>query len=274
MLQDDAGNRKQLNKTLIWKKVKVVIMSDNHSLIKIKSIAEEPYVFLEDGKHMSNWDKEKEIIYNQQLRQKAKVEFYRNAFEFLYAHSIEGDYFEFGCHKVRTFRMALTEARKKNMHNMMFYAFDTFEGLPDFKDNSAHNVQYRPELLSTGEEEFLSIIKQHNIYVDKVKTIKGRYEDILVEGFKKDFKSKGIKIALVTLDCSLYQSFVTTFNFIEDFLQEGSLLYIDDYRVTYKGSPILGVPKAFNEFKKKSAFEFEPFLDVGWFGKSFISYKL
>jgi len=25
--------------------------------------------------------------------------------------------------------------------------------------------------------------------------------------------------------------------------------------------------------KKKTAFNFEPFLDVGWFGKSFITYK-
>lgn len=233
----------------------------------------EPYVFLEDGKQLANWDKSEEIIYNQQMRQKEKLKFYRNVFEFLNSHSIKGDYFEFGCHRVRTFRMVLTEARKKNMHDMMFYAFDSFDGLPDFKDNLSHNPQYKSGLLRTSEEEFLDIIKKHNVYVDKVRTIKGFYKDTLTESLKKDFKEKGIKAVLITIDCSLYKSFVSVFNFIEDFLQEGTVIYIDDYRVTFKGSPILGIPKAFNEFKKKSAFSFDPYLDVGWFGKSFITYK-
>lgn len=249
-------------------------MSEGHeSLIDIKSVTEEPFVFLEDGNFLSDWNKTKEITYNQQLRQRAKVDFYKKAFDFLCAHDIKGDYFEFGCHKVRTFRMALTEARKKNMSEMNFFAFDSFEGLPAYSDNADHSTTYTAQQLTTSEMAFWNIVKEHNIYVDKVKVIKGFYEQVLNTDLKARLRDQGTKIALVTLDCSLYKSFVLAFDFIENFLQEGAVLYVDDYRVTYKGSPIAGIPKAFKEYSENSAFKFEPFLDISWFGKSFFVYK-
>lgn len=241
---------------------------------EVKTIKEEPFVKLQNGNDLQYWAKENEIIYNQQLRQKAKMEFYQNALEFLYAHDIQGDYYEFGCHKVRTFRMVLTEARKKNFTNMNFYAFDSFEGLPDLGDvNHEHNVVYNQGALTTDEKEFMRIINEHQLFIDKVETIKGFYEDSLNNDLKIKLNNKKSKIALVTLDCSFYDSFVSSFNFIEDLIQEGTIIYIDDYRVTYKGNPNKGAPKAFKEFVEKSQYSFEPFLDIGWFGKSYIAYK-
>ncbi len=250
-------------------------MNENDgSSMTIKKLDKEPYIHLENGEELAGWGKTEEVIYNQQLRQIAKLEFYRNAFDFLYAHKIMGDYFEFGCHKVRTFRMALTEARKKNMHNMTFYAFDSFDGLPDNGYTPSYNSDYyAPRQLTTSLEDFRGIIKEHGVYPDRVIPIEGFYEDTLDDENKNSFKQKGVKAALITLDCSLYKSFVLAFDFIEDFLQEGTMIYIDDYRVTCYGSPVQGAPKAFDEFKKKSAFKFEPFLDIGWFGKSFFVYK-
>lgn len=239
----------------------------------IHCLNSEPYVYLEDGTQLAKWNKEDEILYNQQMRQKEKLKFYRHAFEFIKSHDLPGDYFEFGCHRVRTFRMALTEARKKNIFHMNFYAFDSFAGLPDCGNNLNHNYQYSAQLLSTSEQEFIATIRQHNLFINQVKTIKGFYQESLTPTLKAGLLNQGAKIALVTLDCSLYESFVSAFQFIEAFLQEGSVIYIDDYWVTFKGSPLQGVPRAFNEFKEKSAFGFEPYLPVGWFGKSFITYK-
>lgn len=240
----------------------------------IQCLVEEPFVKLQNGDDLQGWVKENEIIYNQQLRQKAKVEFYQNAFEFLYAHNIQGDYYEFGCHKCRTFRMALTEARKKNFENMNFYAFDSFDGLPDIGlQNKEHNEIYTKGALTTSEQDFLNIIKAHKLFVNQVKTVKGFYSDSLTLELKNSILNDGAKIALVTLDCSFYDSFVDAFNFIEDLIQEGTIIYIDDYRVTYKGNPNQGAPKAFKEFKENSQYQFEEFLNIGWFGKSFIAYK-
>jgi hypothetical protein len=170
--------------------------------------------------------------------------------------------------------MVLTEARKKNFTNMNFYAFDSFSGSPDLGDkNKEHNKIYVPGELSTSEESFMQTINKHGLFEDKVKTIKGFYEDSLNDSCKNNFMKHNNKPALITLDCSFYDSFVCAFSFIEDLIQEGTIIYIDDYRVTYKGNPNKGAPKAFNEFKNNSKFKFEPFLDIGWFGKSFIVYK-
>ena len=62
------------------------------------------------------------VIFNQRNRHRQKYQFYVNVFDFLNESSIAGDYFEFGCHPVRTFRMALTEARRHHMTDMQFLA--------------------------------------------------------------------------------------------------------------------------------------------------------
>ena len=59
-------------------------------------------------------------------RQAQKLAFFVNAFDCLYGNRVEGDYFEFGCHRGRTFRMALTEARRRHFDGMRFVAFDSF----------------------------------------------------------------------------------------------------------------------------------------------------
>ena len=40
-------------------------------------------------------------------------------------------YLEFGCHSARTFSAAVRAARYFKMNDMDFYAFDSFEGLPE-----------------------------------------------------------------------------------------------------------------------------------------------
>ena len=90
---------------------------------------EEPWVKLDGAAELQSWGKQEEVAYNQVNRQSQKLAFYVNAFDFISSLGIRGDYFEFGCHRARTFRMALTEARTHNLFGMKFLAFDSFEGL-------------------------------------------------------------------------------------------------------------------------------------------------
>ena len=78
------------------------------------------------------------------------------------------------------------------------------------------------------------------------------------------------KIALVTIDCDLYESAVPVFEFIDPLLQPGSVIYIDDIFGGYKGNPFESVGKAFIEFQKKSKWAFVKHLNVGWWGRSYI----
>src|SRR5262245_37764037 len=58
-----------------------------------------------------------------------RKEFFRRAFKALQFNGIQGDYAEFGCHGGMTFSLAYRAANKVRRHSM-FWAFDSFAGLP------------------------------------------------------------------------------------------------------------------------------------------------
>lgn len=126
--------------------------------------------------------------------------------------------------------------------------------------------------LATSEQDFIKLIKEHGIYVDRVKTIKGFYHESLTDELQKHFVEHENKIALATIDCDLYESAVPVFEFIEPLLQKGTVIYIDDFFAGYKGSPLEGVSRAFLEFQRNSRWKFIHHLNIGWWGRSYIAY--
>jgi len=240
--------------------------------VSIEPLEKEPWVKLPDGKDLKSWTREDEIVYNQINRQTEKTLFYRRTFDYLSCTDIVGDYYEFGCHRCRTFRMALSEARLHNLTNMRFYAFDSFQGLPSAEKSNAMEI-WQQGALNTSEKEFMKMLNDHGLYLDKIETIKGFYQESLTDSLQQELLKKSSKIALVTIDCDLYESAVPVFTFIENILQEGAVVYIDDFFAGYKGSPLKGVSQAFFEFESKSQWGFYRHLDIGWWGRSFIVYK-
>ncbi|MFH1970482.1 MAG: TylF/MycF/NovP-related O-methyltransferase [Verrucomicrobiota bacterium] len=238
----------------------------------IKGTDSEPWVKLETEQNFTAWTHEDLIRHNQTSRQIEKALFYRRAFDYLECLGIQGDYFEYGCHRVRTFRMALTEARRHFMDSMRFFAFDSFEGLPPAKTKS-HMSGWTRGNLFTSERDFLRLVRQHGIYLDRIRIFKGFYNTKLTTALEKRLLSHCSRIALVTIDCDLYESAVPVFRFIDPLLQEGSLIYIDDLFAGYKGNPLKGVSRAFLEYQKKSRWNFVRHLDIGWWGRSYITYK-
>ncbi|MDN3273890.1 TylF/MycF/NovP-related O-methyltransferase [Frankia sp. RB7] len=236
----------------------------------IRPLAREPWVEIADGAALANWSAEDEIRYNQQNRQSEKLRFFRQVFDFLKENEIAGDYHEFGCHRARTFRMALTEARRKNLGDMAFWAFDSFAGLPAPETETSVG-KWTQGALATSEQEFLRLIGEHGIYTDKVHTVKGLYGDSLTPALKQQFADGGRRIALANIDCDLYESAVPVFDFIEPLLQAGSVLYIDDLFVGNRGNPGRGLARAFVEYRQRSRWRFVRHLDIGWWGRSYIA---
>ncbi len=242
------------------------------SLVDINSKVGEPWVELPDGHELESWGKEERITWNQQGRQAEKYRFFRQIFDFITDNSISGAYHEYGCHRVRTFRMALTEARRHGLSEMDFFAFDSFQGLPDSTSSPDHAV-WKQGALSTSEADFKRLIGEHGIFADRVRTIPGFYADSLSEDLQKRFVEEEQPIALACIDCDLYESAVPVFRFIEPMLQEGSVLYLDDLFAGYRGSPVRGVARAFSEFRARSRFKFVRHVNIGWWGRSYIAYK-
>ena len=235
-------------------------------------ICTEPWVGLADGAALASWSREDEIVYNQVNRQSAKLAFYVQAYDFITENRVEGDYHEYGCHRGRTFRMSLTEARRHGLDAMTFYAFDSFEGLPTVQSDPSV-TGWRRGALSTSEDEFRNLVSEHGIYVDRCVTVKGFYGQSLTDELQHRLLAAKRPIALACVDCDLYESAVPVFRFLGPLLQEGSLLYIDDYFTGYRGSPVKGVARAFTEFEAKSRFKFVSHMQIGWWGRSFIAYR-
>lgn len=231
----------------------------------------EPWVALPDGAELGKWGRDDEIAYNQTHRQTEKALFYRRTFDFLTDNRVVGDYHEYGCHRCRTFRMALTEARRHNLSDMGFHAFDSFEGLPEPTSDTSVEI-WKRGALTTSEEDFMGMVREHGIYVDNVRTIKGFYSESLTPDLGRRYLDSGRKVALVNIDCDLYESAVPVFDFLDPLLQEGAVMYIDDLFAGYKGSPRKGVARAFLEWQRRTRWKIVRHLDIGWWGRSYIVY--
>jgi len=232
---------------------------------------DEPWVDLPGGRELARWGREDEIAYNQVNRQTEKALFYLRTFDFLTDNRVAGDYYEFGCHRCRTFRMALTEARRHNLVGAKFLAFDSFEGLPEPTSDTSVEI-WKRGALTTSEADFMRMVREQGHYADSVRTIKGFYSESLSPALQMELVDSGRKAMLVNVDCDLYESAVPVFRFLDPLLQEGSVIYVDDLFAGYKGSPHKGVARAFLEYQKATRWKFVRHLDVGWWGRSYIVY--
>ena len=238
----------------------------------LNQVHKEPYIDL-NIKDLQRWNKLDEITYAQMQRQKYKYEFFQKAFDLIYDNTIVGDYFEFGVHKARTFRFAMSQAKRRNMKKIKFLAFDSFEGLPDVNNNIKQNDKFKKGLLITSENKFKNYIKDFNFYKNNVKIIKGFYEKSLNKKLISALKKQNTKACLINFDCDLTQSVDQALKFSMNFLQEGTIIYFDDYFSSYKGNPNKGIPNIIKKRFKNSKFDIVEYLNIGYAAKSFIIYN-
>ena len=221
---------------------------------------------------------------NQRFRQSQKFEFYRNAMDFIIGSHIAGSYFEFGTHKARTFTMVmgLDDFYASNMGETAggltpkpgggfmekYFAFDSFEGFPPDVNVKDH-AQYKPGGAKTGSDEFIELLTAYGQSTERVELIEGFYDRSLTESLTNKFVEEKVKASLITVDCNLYESYKSVFAWVDQFMQPGTVLYLDDYN-SERALPTQGPKLAWSEYKVKSNWKFEPFLPVGWCGYSFI----
>ena len=236
--------------------------------IRSEPVDREPWVDLLSNEELKDLKNEDYVAINQQRRQVAKLEFFKTAYDFLHDSQIQGDYFEFGCHRARTFRMVLSCAQFYGYHKSKFFAFDSFDGLPDIGKDTIK--QWTPNALTTSEEDFRRLLEEDGFDLQRVETIKGFYSSSLTPVLSERFQMEGVKANLINVDCDYYASAKDVFNFIEPFLAHGTVIYLDDVFAGFSKNADGGVMNAFNEFSKVSSFHFNRFLDIGWWGRSFV----
>jgi O-methyltransferase len=187
-----------------------------------------------------------------------------------YVHylKIEGDYFEFGVFEGNNLCRALYYTHSAALPNMHFHAFDSFNGLPEFKAEDNGFNPFQPKEYTATKTTFLDNLKKQNFDFDRLTIHEGWYEDSLPK-IKSAKKITG-KVAVAWIDCDLYSSTKQALDFLTDYLSDGAILVFDDW-FCFKGYPHLGEEGACNAWLQENPhIKLVPFRRFGWHGMSFI----
>lgn len=170
------------------------------------------------------------------------------AFTEVASQGIAGDYLEFGVYRGSSFVTAYRSAKRHELHGIRFFAFDSFEGLPDGEGDVHTKGEYECQ-----EAVFKGIVSKAGVPKETVETVAGFYDQTLNANTKSD---RGLrKAAVVYVDCNLYVSTKLVLEFIEDLVDVGTILMFDDWHVFGRDNGDFGEVKAFSEWRLKDCFE-------------------
>jgi O-methyltransferase len=139
---------------------------------------------------------------------------------------------------------------------LQYLAFDSFEGLPKIAEIDQQPIWAKGRL-AMGEPKFKKLCRMPT---ERLKTIKGFYSDSLTDDLKAQLLPR--KASIIYIDCDLYVSTVPVLEFIPDFLQEGTIIALDDWNCFW-ADPNRGQRKAWAEFcARHPNLHFEPFVST------------
>jgi len=195
-----------------------------------------------------------------------------NAFRILQSqeiHDLPQTYFEFGCHSGRTFSSAINSSKFLKLKNFKFYAFDSFQGLPNtLKEDGSF---FKTGEYYTSKKTFLNIIKKNTgIDSNDIYIYEGFYENSLTNELSKKLPKAGI----IYIDCDLYSSTKDVLKFLKNHITNGTIILLDDYYCASKTGHIRGQRHAFDDFiKSESIYNFEHYKNYSDFGTIFFVSK-
>jgi hypothetical protein len=177
----------------------------------------------------------------------------------------DGDYAEFGVFHGRTFIEAVRAAERCELNEMRFWAFDSFEGLPEVKGVD-EGGEFETGQFAFGRDEFIKNLARYRVDLDKVEIVEGFYEKTLVAESPVPPRS----IAVAWIDCDLYESTVPVLEFLTERLVDGAILIFDDW-YCFKGRPDRGEQRACGEWLQNHPdIHLTEYRRFHWAGNSFI----
>ena len=183
---------------------------------------------------------------------------------------VEGCYLEFGGFAGYSLIVAFHAAsRYRRLNSMLFFVFDSFEGLPQPVGLDAGEfLRYKRGEYACNLDLYKQNIRKQGVDLDRVTCIPGWYNETLNEELKRQLPIK--KAAVVLIDCDLYESTVPALDFITDYIQDGTVIIFDDW-FSYKGRLDRGEARAFKEWLAKNpSIQANEYHKVGRTGISFI----
>src|SRR5207253_1050238 len=150
-----------------------------------------------------------------------------------------------------------------------FYAFDSFEGLPETK--SEQDGYFKTGTFCTSRMDFVKIVdSKTGLHLDDKFIVQGYYCDSLTT----ELQARMPKAGVVHIDVDLYSSTVDVLRFVKPLLVQGTLLVFDDW-YAFPGGSLMGERRALTEFLDENPnFQVEPWKAYSTFGQSFFVSKV
>jgi O-methyltransferase len=182
---------------------------------------------------------------------------------------ITGDYLEFGVFCGSSLSCMFNAAERTGQHNMRFFGFDSFKGLPA----GAAEEGWREGDYCMCLEYARKFMAGRGVDFSRTCLIDGWFSETLNEDTKIKY---GIDVAsVVMVDCDLYSSSIEALDFAGPLLSRKSFLIFDDWHSLDAIGDNLGQKKAFPEFLRKNpGFTATPFDSYGKNGRIFMVEKL
>jgi hypothetical protein len=184
------------------------------------------------------------------------------------AEKVSGDYLEFGVFAGNSFIQAYhtiktafkqqqlvgggrSEQDAKEIAdvwgNMRYFAFDSFEGLPELEGADKMTRDFAAGKYSYAEGAFRHNLQSAGVPLDKVVITPGWFEQTCTPDTIR--KNQMAKASIIHVDCDLYSSTRTVLDFVAPIMADGAIIIFDDW-YCYRGNPGLGEQRAFNEWKQ------------------------
>lgn len=213
------------------------------------------------------------------------------AWGYVFTSQIEGAYYEFGVYRGETFRAShriyreflewqqgqlaseeawrKTAAAKYAAYRHHFYAFDTFEGMPD---NSEGNVTFAPGHFFCTLEEFSWLNRKGGLIEgDGVKYFAGTFAEMAQR--ERQTLAQLQPAVIVNIDCDLYASARDALEIVAPKLMQGCVLLVDDWN-TFAARRESGERRAMGGFlADHPEFTVEPWFSYAYVGQAFLIQK-
>jgi hypothetical protein len=196
-----------------------------------------------------------------------RVAFFRRAALWLQVNGVSGNVCEFGTASGESFLNMFFQGSSVPEEKPHYFLFDSFEGLPEIDSRTPH-AGWREGQFNFGLAEFVRRMDFYGVPGDRYTAVSGFYEKTLT-GELRGRLPLG-KLALVHIDCDLFDSTRRALDFVKDNLQAGTLILFDDYYCS-RGDPDSGERGAFEAWlSEHKTFCAVPWYDYSIHGKAFI----